>query len=649
MVNWINLSQSAGTSGTTVVTITASSYEELTARTSSLRVSTVNTHLYEDVNILQNPRERIEVSVNPSAITAEMSGGTFTIDITCNGDWEITSFPSGWTISQSAGTGNGQITITIPANNGLAIDEEIVIVGKYNGTIDSTITIPVHQKGIELEVSPTSLLDITDEGAVYTFSVSSNTEWTITSYPNWVSFDSLSGSGNGSVIATFSPNDGAARTGQIIFTSNGNLITVTINLRQNAYNTDYSQKYLTIEASSSGTIYFFYYASDSRFSSQTIEVSKNGGAWYSVSSFGTPDTGPKSVIAQVVAGDKIRLKGDNNCYADNQIYSEATCSVYGNINSLIDSINFSQMSGYTNSNSYCFAQFFYRNPNIIDASNLILSNSVAPAISCYSRLFSGCTGLVSAPEIQSTTVVQSCYSQMFAGCTSLVNAPSVLPATNLQAADGCYTMMFMGCTNLVNAPVLPATTIGRGSYQQMFEGCTSLLFAPELPATTLGINSYYKMFSGCTNLYYIKSLATNISASACTYKWVDGVANKGFFIKDSSMIYWNRNTSGIPSGWTVYDSTDVVTIPTLSISPTYIDNAPANGSAYTITITSNTGWTVSTTDSFVSLSTSAGTGNAVITVTLAANTTRYSRIGHTYIETTDGVLTRETRFNQTHN
>lgn len=54
IANWISLSQSAGTSGTTVVTITATTYDELTARTTNFTVSTVNTHLSETVNILQN-------------------------------------------------------------------------------------------------------------------------------------------------------------------------------------------------------------------------------------------------------------------------------------------------------------------------------------------------------------------------------------------------------------------------------------------------------------------------------------------------------------------------------------------------------------------------------------------------------------------
>ena len=38
---------------------------------------------------------------------------------------------------------------------------------------------------------------------------------------------------------------------------------------------------------------------------------------------------------------------------------------------------------------------------------------------CYDSMFSGCTGLTSAPELPATTLAPSCYRQMFSGCTKL--------------------------------------------------------------------------------------------------------------------------------------------------------------------------------------------------------------------------------------
>ena len=172
---------------------------------------------------------------------------------------------------------------------------------------------------------------------------------------------------------------------------------------------------------------------------------------------------------------------------------------------------------------------------------------------CYSNMFQGCTGLTTAPQLPATTLAAWCYSGMFGGCTNLTTAPQ-LPATTL--ADDCYEYMFQGCTSLTTAPsILPATILANYCYNSMFEGCTSLTTAPELPATTLTSRCYNSMFSYCSNLNYIKCLATDISAINCTYRWVNGVAASGTFVKPASTDWSSKTgTSGIPEGWTVQDA-----------------------------------------------------------------------------------------------
>jgi hypothetical protein len=161
-------------------------------------------------------------------------------------------------------------------------------------------------------------------------------------------------------------------------------------------------------------------------------------------------------------------------------------------------------------------------------------------------MFSGCTSLITAPELPAETLASHCYHSMFSGCTSLITAPE-LPATTL--ATYCYRYMFYGCTSLVTAPELPAATLASYCYDYMFRGCTSLTTAPELPAETLATFCYYYMFEGCSNLNYIKMLATNISAKSCLYDWVFGVASTGTFVKHPDMASLPKGTNGIPSGW----------------------------------------------------------------------------------------------------
>lgn len=185
----------------------------------------------------------------------------------------------------------------------------------------------------------------------------------------------------------------------------------------------------------------------------------------------------------------------------------------------------------------------------------------APALSattlanqCYEAMFQNCSGLTSAPVLPATTMAASAYTYMFEGCTSLTTPPS-LPATTL--ADWCYRSMFDRCTSLTSAPTLPATTLATACYYAMFFGCTNLTTAPDLSASTLVNRCYMDMFEGCTSLNSITCLATDISATDCTYNWVNNVASSGTFVKAESMSSWTTGVNGIPAGWVVENEGDL--------------------------------------------------------------------------------------------
>lgn len=115
----------------------------------------------------------------------------------------------------------------------------------------------------------------------------------------------------------------------------------------------------------------------------------------------------------------------------------------------------------------------------------------------FFALFEGCTSLLSAPKLPTTTMEYGCYAQMFSGCTALKSAPK-LPAEVL--AMKCYQHMFRGCSALTSAPELPATEMKSYCYNSMFTNCTGLTSAPELPAKRLESYCYNCMFEGCTSL-----------------------------------------------------------------------------------------------------------------------------------------------------
>ena len=334
---------------------------------------------------------------------------------------------------------------------------------------------------------------------------------------------------------------------------------------------------LTFEIQSDGDIIWKTNSTGS--SRRTIEYSKdNGQTWTEITS-ATGDTAPS---ISVVSGDTVQFRGNNATYFNNMYYnwfSESTCSfsLKGNIMSLINSTDFSDLT--TLESAYTFYSMFRNCTGLTDASNLVLpattlrgecyqfmfegctNLTTAPALpattlvsSCYHGMFCSCTSLTQAPELPATTLANHCYSHMFSGCTSLTQGPSSIgtPATTM-VASAC-TYMFANCKSLTTAPELPATTLANYCYNGMFSNCNSLTTAPELPATTLAKGCYDAMFHYCSNLNYIKCLATDISASNCTYGWVNGVASTGTFVKNSAMTGWTTGIGGIPSGWTVQDA-----------------------------------------------------------------------------------------------
>lgn len=269
-----------------------------------------------------------------------------------------------------------------------------------------------------------------------------------------------------------------------------------------------------------------------------------------------------------------------------------------------------------NTAKYCYKLMFAYSG--IRTAPSILRGDVVYYAACY-EMFKGCGLLQNAPVLPATEIHGSGYIHMFEDCASLRNAPE-LPFTLLtygpddmgEETTGitqCHSM-FKNCTSLETFPeILPATSVTNNCYTYMFQGCTKLTTAPILPATSLAGhgNCYGGMFSGCSSLNYIKCLATDLGTpSESLRSWVDGVAGSGTFVKDANATSWPTGVNGIPSGWMIINDGE---------SYVLVDkNSAVPNSA--IKVTSNTEWTATTSDSWISLSTTAGTsGETTITVT----------------------------------
>ena len=312
---------------------------------------------------------------------------------------------------------------------------------------------------------------------------------------------------------------------------------------------DYTD-YMTLSALGDGEITITIPASINSSYATSLSYSKDKSNWTDT----IIDDTEQTISIPVTSGENVYLKGIakqlGNSSTGVNINSTSNINASGNIMSLLYGNDYKDKVALPSGSAYTFYRLFRNNTHLINAENIIL---------------------------QSTTLSNYCYTSMFRGCTSLTTAPE-LPATTLK--DGCYDGMFYGCTSLTAAPELPATRLAYSCYSQMFYYCRSLTTAPVLPATTLTQYCYQYMFNSCTSLNNITMLATDISASGCLNNWVQGVSSTGTFTKAAEMTTLPTGINGIPSGWTVADYTDYMTLSALGDGEITITIPAAINSSY---------------------------------------------------------------------
>lgn len=207
----------------------------------------------------------------------------------------------------------------------------------------------------------------------------------------------------------------------------------------------------------------------------------------------------------------------SNNYGIGIFICQSAVDVSGNIMSLVYAEDeFEEQTSLSGKNNV-FASLFTQ-AAVINANNLLLPATTLSS-GCYKQMFSGCTNLVSPPELPATALTSTCYSYMFKGCTNLVTPPE-LPATEL--ASGCYSFMFNGCNKLSASTELPSLNVPATAYESMFSGCTNLTLARPISATTIGSNSCKSIFAFCSSLatppeMHITTVGEYSLASAFTY------------------------------------------------------------------------------------------------------------------------------------
>ncbi len=142
------------------------------------------------------------LSVSPSNRNVTAAQGSTTFTVASNSTWTSAS-NAGWCTVTTGGTGNGTISANYSANTSVT-QRVATITVTVSGLPAQTVTVTQAGAAPTLTVAPSNQ-NVTAQPGSTAFTVASNTSWTSVSDASWCTV-TPSGSGNGTLTATYTVN-----------------------------------------------------------------------------------------------------------------------------------------------------------------------------------------------------------------------------------------------------------------------------------------------------------------------------------------------------------------------------------------------------------------------------------------------------------
>ena len=229
--SWAKLNKTNG-SGNAQIAVTAEENTAITQRSATITIKTADGKASATVKVTQSAANVI-FSVDKNEHSVAAAGGDFTVKVTHNIGYKINSQPEWVKQTGKVPSGNTDTyTFTAEANTSTEAREGVIVFCNDN---NECIQVTVKQAGAKasLSVSPAELT-FTAKPESKSFSVSSNTDWSVASSADWVKIGTTSGSGNAHVTASAEENTATTqRTATITLKTTDGKATATIKVTQN--------------------------------------------------------------------------------------------------------------------------------------------------------------------------------------------------------------------------------------------------------------------------------------------------------------------------------------------------------------------------------------------------------------------------------
>jgi len=170
------------------------------------------------------------LSVTPSNQNVTAPAGTTPFTVTTSSAWAA-SCNSAWCTVTPSGTGNGTLTATYTANTGAASRTASITV-TASGLTPVVVTVSQAGTAPTLAVTPSNQ-NVTAPAGNTSFTVTSNSGWISTSNQTWCTI-TPSGTGNGSIVATYTENTTLAQRVATITVTVAGLTPIVVTITQAA-------------------------------------------------------------------------------------------------------------------------------------------------------------------------------------------------------------------------------------------------------------------------------------------------------------------------------------------------------------------------------------------------------------------------------
>lgn len=184
---------------------------------------------------------RISLAVVPASVGAAGGDNVAVLQVRSTTAWTISKSAGFATLSQTAGTGDADIEISLTKYTDTTKDRTVSFTGKTSGSVQKTSTATLTQRKasdeeprISLSVSPSTISSAGGNNVVI-LDVQSNTSWTITKDKNFVTLGQTAGTGNAQINISVEENTDSSNSRKVTFTgktTGSNQKTATAELTQ---------------------------------------------------------------------------------------------------------------------------------------------------------------------------------------------------------------------------------------------------------------------------------------------------------------------------------------------------------------------------------------------------------------------------------